>query len=1004
MRILQTSPSPVQRQLLLLCAFFLTIGVSAQHTVNGTVLSAEEEEALIGVNILVKGTDSGTITDIDGSYQVEAPSPSDTLVVSYVGYKTLEVPINGRSTIDINLSLQLEVLEEVVVVGYGVQRKSDLTGSVSTLKPEEVTRIPNANVEQSLQGKIPGVQVTPVSGEPGAGAAIRIRGVGTFNNASPLYVVDGMLLDNIDFLNPNDIESINVLKDASATAIYGSRGANGVIIITTKKGTAQGRTAFNFDSYYGWQEPVTTIDLVNASQYAQLANEVSVNQGGDIVYDNPDAFTESTDWQDVIFRTAPQQSYQLSANGAYENISFNLSANYFQQDGIIRGSDFDRITLRLNAEYQLRENVTFGHNVTFVNSNRNIAPGVLTSAYRAAPIFAPRDSAGNFTDTNPVGNPEASLFYLDNNVGQTNRTVGNLYAEIDILPELQFRSSFGLDLENSESRNFAPVFFVSPLQQNEESNLFRGFNKRRNWLWENTLTYTQDWGIHALTGLAGVTAQENRFEFLNGSRRNIPEDQEELFYLNAGDVETQANSNGAAEWSMFSYLFRVNYSLLDRYLFTASFRADGSSRFGPENRFGYFPSFAVGWRIMDEPWMENQRVFSRLKLRAGWGVIGNDKISEYPGRPVVTPNLNAVFGRNQTLQTGASIVELANPEVRWESTEQYNLGLELGFLDDRLLAEIDLYQRVTDGILLQIEIPDYVGVDAPPFVNAADILNSGVDFKLDWRERVNDKFSYNLSFIGSTVYNETLELGQGKEALDGGGLGYNGILGTRTVVGQQVGSFFGYKVEGIFQNEADLEQFPTRGGEVPGDLRYADINGDGVITGADRTFIGDAIPDFTYGFTLGANYAGFDLTVEFNGQTGVSIWNAKKAARFGIYNFEVSYLDRWMEPGSSTTEPRVTNGGHNYLPSERFIENGNFMRLRNIVLGYTLPAELTQRANISNLRFFVSGTNLVTWTDYSGYTPEIAGQNGGQDVLSAGIDQGVYPIPKTVTLGLNVGF
>lgn len=999
-----SSPFPATRWLALAACLLTGTLAAQQATVTGRVIDAESQEPLIGVNILIKNTLSGTISDYDGNYVLDVPSLTDTLVFSYTGYEAQDIPIAGRTQIDVVLRVKQELLQEVVVIGYGVQRKEDVTGAISTLKADEIIRIPNANVEQSLQGKVAGVQVTPVSGRPGEGAAVRIRGVGTFNDASPLYVVDGMLLDDISFLNPNDIQDINVLKDASATAIYGSRGANGVIIITTKRGTSEGRNTFNVDAYYGTQQVVRKIDLANGQEYATLANEVNLNEGRNPAYPNPEVFGEGTDWQDVIFRTAPIQSYQLSANGAFDRINYNLSANYFQQDGIIRGSDFNRLTLRLNAEYKLTEAVTVGHNLAFANSHSTFGPEVLTDAYRVAPIFAPYDSLGNFTNTSPVANAEAEIFYLDNNIRQAQRTVGNLYLDIDFLEHFTLRSSFGLDLENGDSRNFVPEFVVSPIQQNLESFIYRRFDKNRTWLWENTLTYQQTFGNHNLTVLGGITAQDNRYEFLEGGRQNVPDDQEELYYLSAGDVQTQTNNNRASEWAMLSYLFRVNYALLNRYLVTVSFRADGSSRFGSDRRYGYFPSFALGWRITDEPFMEDQRLFSRLKLRGGWGQTGNDKISNYPGRPTVTYNLNTVFGGTETLNTGASIVQLANPEVQWESTTQLNIGLEMGFLNDRLQAEIDFYRRVTEGILLEIAIPSYVGVDAPPFVNAADILNRGFDFKVDWRDRIGPKFSYNLGFVGSTVYNETLALGQGKEVLDGGGIGYNGILGTRTVLGQPVGSYFGYIVEGIFQNQQDLDTYPRRGNEKPGDLRFADINGDSVITDLDRTFIGDAIPNFIYGFSAGFNIAGFDLVVEFNGQSGSQVWNSKKGARFGTYNFEASYLDRWTGEGTSNSEPRVTNGGHNYEPSQRFIESGDFLRLRSVVLGYTLPQSVLDRLHLQRLRLYVSGTNVATWQNYSGYTPEIAGNNGGQDVLSAGIDRGIYPIAKTWTFGLNLSF
>lgn len=984
--------------LLLLGGFCL----NAQVRVSGTVTSAADGEPLIGVNILVKNTTSGTITDFDGNFELEAPGANDTLVFSYIGYEPQEIVLGGRTRLDVAMEPARQLLEEVVVVGYGTQRKSDLTGAISSVKAEELQRIPGANLEQVLQGRVAGVQVTPVSGEPGAGAIIRIRGTGTLNDASPLYVVDGMLLDDISFLNLNDVESVEVLKDASATAIYGSRGANGVIIISTKRGKAQ-KTIFNTSAYYGSQQVVSTIDLVNGAEFAQLANEVAVNENRPPLFADPAAFGEGTDWQDVIFRTAPIQSFQISANGGNESILFNISANYFGQQGIVRGSDFDRVTLRLNNEYRLRPGVTLGHNLALVYGTRDFAAGVVPTAYRAEPIVPVYDSLGNFGDATvrvPISNPEAQIFY-NNNSDFAYRTVGNAYLDINFLKNFTFRSNVGIDLENSQGKNFLPKFEVSPtsLQRNEVSRLSVGQSRSSSWLWENTITYNKEWTNHRLTVLGGTTAQEFASENLGGARINFPGETEEFYYLSAGETEGQTNFNNSFSWSMLSYLFRVNYVFLDRYLLTASMRADGSSRFGRDNRYGFFPSVALGWNVTNEAFMKNIELISRLKLRASWGQIGNDKIGAYAGRPTVTSNLNAVFGRTPQLLNGASIVSLANPAIKWESTTQSNVGLEIGLLNNRLTAEVDYYSRTTDDILVSVPIPDYIGADASPVINAAKVRNQGFDFNVGWRESLG-KLGYNFNVIASTVNNEVLQLGEGQEEIFGGGLGVGGLLGTRTVVGRPIGSFFGYVVEGVFQNQQEIDSAPIRGPERPGDLRFADINGDGQITAADRTFIGSPIPDLIYSFSAGADFAGFDFTVDFYGQSGAEIINAKKMARFGTYNFEASYLDRWTGEGTSNSEPRVTNGGHNYEFSERFVEDGSFLRLRTIQLGYSLPRDVLDKIRLTRLRFYVNGTNLLTWTDYSGYTPEIASGS----VIDVGIDRGVFPIAKMITFGIDANF
>lgn len=989
----------------LLAALFCLNGLLAQVDISGTVLAADTGESLIGVNITIEGTSTGTITDFEGQFTLNVPSTDAVLSFSYVGYMAQSVTLNGRTQLEIRLE-NGNVLEEIVVVGYGVQRKSDLTGAIASLDAEEIQRIPTGNVEQALQGKIAGMQVTPSSGRPGAGAIVRIRGIGTFNDSSPLYVVDGMLLNDISFLAPDDIESLEVLKDASATAIYGSRGANGVIIVTTKKGSATGGSTITVSSYYGVQEVANQLDLVNGSEYAQLVNELSVNEGGGIRYDNPANFGEGTDWQDVIFRAAPMRNIQVAANGGSENMVYNISFNYFEQEGIIRGSGYERFTIRLNNEYKLKDYISLGHNLALTYTENLNGPGVLTTAYRSAPIAPVYDSLGNFSplsaEISSTANAEASFFYQNNN-SLAYRGVGNVYLDIRPFKGLTLRSSFGLDLSKSENKSFVPVFEVSAIQQNRDSRLNVGNATSRNWLWENTLTYDKKWKNHRINVLAGITSQEFDFEQISGSRLNLIGENESFFFLNAGDETTSTVNNSADTWSILSYLFRVNYSLMDKYLMTVSYRADGSSKFGANNRYGYFPSVALGWNLTGESFMEGQTTISRLKLRGSWGEVGNEKIGTFRYSPLVTSNLNVIFGQDESLdnvQNGAAVLNLANPDLRWEETTQIDFGIEIGLLNNRLTAEIDYYSRTTSDILAAVPIPNYIGSEQNPIVNAAEMRNSGIDVNLRWRESRN-KLDYSINLIASTVNNEVLSIGGGREEIFSGGLGFGGWLGTRTIIGEPIGSFYGWKVAGIFQTEEELNGAPSRGSEGGvGDLRFEDTNGDGVITDTDRVLLGNPIPDLIYGLNIGLAYAGFDFAIEFNGQSGNEIFNSKKAARFGLYNFETSFLDRWTGPGTSNFEPRVTNSGHNYIPSDRFIEDGSFIRLRNLQLGYTLPNAWMQKAKLKDFRVYVSGTNLITWTDYTGYMPEV----GSSSPFSSGIDAGIYPIAKTYTVGVNVSF
>lgn len=996
----------VKKGLSSLYLFFFLIGTAyAQQRVQGTVTSADDGNPLPGVNITVKNTTIGTSTGSDGNYSLNVPDTSNVLVFSFIGFQTREVQINGRSRIDVALETQVySPGEEIVVVGYGTQQKSDVTGAVSTVSVDEVKKIPTSNLQDALQGQVAGVQITPVSGAPGEEQPnVRIRGVGTLNNASPIYVVDGLILDDISFLNPNDIESVQVLKDASATAIYGVRGANGVIIVTTNQGT-RGATQIEFSSYAGVQRVADKIDLTNANQYATLANELAANEGQPPFFSNPDQFGEGTDWQDVIFQPGAIQNYQLSASGGNENLAFSVSGNYFSQEGVVIGSDFERVTLRLNNTYFISDNVNFGHNVALTYFDRTDANGGLVgAAYKTDPTISPRNEDDDFSNASvrsSGGNPAASAFFTNNdNFGY--RTVGDAYITVDFSDNFVFKSSFGLDLQRDQFRDFTPVFFVSPTQQNTDSDIRVESEFRTNWLWENTLTYQQDFDDHSVTLLGGITAQEQKFEELGGRRINVPGSDDNLWYLNAGQEEGQLNFNGAEENAYFSYLFRANYQYEDRYLFTGSYRVDGSSRFREDNRLGYFPSVALGWIISEEPFFSDIQAVSYFKLRGSYGVIGNDKTVPYPTFVTLNTNELAVFGESENLNNGTTITQIVNQDQIWEETEQLDIGFELNLFNDRLQSEIDYYQRDTEGVLVSVPIPDYVGVTNDPVVNAAEVRNKGFDFNLSWRQSSGD-WSYNIGVVASTVENEVLALGQGNEEIFSGGLVNEISSTTRTVVGGEIGAFYGYKVLGVFQTQQEIDNSPNRGGEVPGDLKYADTNGDGTITSDDRVPLGSPIPDWTFGLNLGANYKGFDLSLNFDGQAGNEIFNAKKAVRFGVENWETSALDRWTGPGTSNSEPRITSAGHNFLPSDRYVESADFFRLRNVQLGYNLPVGQLQQVGVRRIRVYASATNVFTITDYSGFSPQI----GGGNVLATGIDRnrGVYPIASVYTGGIEISF
>jgi len=1006
---------------LVAACLFLVPDARGQQT--GTITGSVVEDTgdpLPGANVVISGTERGTSTNASSTFELTGLDPGTyTLRASFVGYlsSTKDVRVEAGETSQVRFTLQSDVarLDSVVVVGYGQQKRRDLTGAVSSVSGEELGRIAVSNVGETLQGQVAGVDVTPQSGAPGEGAQIRIRGVGTLNNTAPLFVVDGVLTDDISYLNPRDIESIEVLKDASATAIYGSRGANGVVIISTKRGNYGQEATFNVSVSQGWSQLADPVELTNAQEYATLANEARENAGGDPIFDNPDQFGEGTDWQDFLYGVAPRQEAQISARGGSESITYSFSGNYLREEGIARKTDFQRASLRANNTYILNEAIEIGNNLAFTyRTGTEQPPGIVRDGYFSAPTESPRTDDGEFSPItlSSGGNPAATSFYHRNEYSGV-RFVGNVYTEASFLNHFTFKTSLGVDYDRREERNFEPTFFVSSVQNNQRSEVVLGSVEESSWNWENTLSYQQAFDDHSIDAVVGVTAQELTHEELGGSRLNVIGEEPNLWYLSAGQADGQTNFNTAFDWSILSYLGRVNYNYLDRYLLTATLRVDGSSRFGENNRYGYFPSVALGWRLSDEPFLEDAESLSNLKLRASWGIIGNDKIGAYPAIPTIQGNLNAVLGDGEELQFGATPNELANPDVKWEETRQFNVGADIGFFDDQLTADVNYYRRTTEGILLQLPLPDFVGVGTLPFINAAEIRNSGFEGRIGWSQSLENGFSYSVSVNGATLNNEVESLAEGRTEIFGGEL--FGTVATRTAPGLPVGSFYGYEVNGVYQTPDEIANTPSTPGAVPGDLNFADTNGDGTVDANDRTRIGSPIPDFSFGANLNMEYAGFDLSASLSGKTGYQIFNAKKRLRFGVENFEESTLDRWTGPGTSNSEPRVTNFGRNYLPSEYLLEDGDHLKIRNVQLGYSLPSSVTNTAGMDNVRVYVNVTNLYTFDGYSGYTPEIAGidraegsttTQGSQNinVLDAGIDRGIYPTSRTLTVGLDLTF
>lgn len=1001
-----------------LSLFFLVaviaIGKAQELTLEGRITSAEDNMALPGAAIQIKGTTEGTITDVEGQYSLTV-APESVLIVSYVGFKSQEIPVNSRSVIDISLELDLVSMEEIVVVGYGSVRKSDLTGSVASVRTEDLVKVPVADPVQAMQGKVSGLQILNASGEPGDAPVIRLRGITTTNNNNPLFVVDGVIIDSgvttddenddnnnrspLDFLNARDIESVEVLKDASATAIFGARGSNGVIIVTTRRGS-KGKVSVSLNAEQGWETVANRISLMNGREFAGYVNDIDPDEPGP--YSNFDALN-NTDWQDLIFNSGTSiRNYNASFSGANDRVNYYAGVGYYYQEGILDKSDLERITVKLNADFQLSDQLKLGINFSVANYDKQNAPNVINAAYRAWPIDEPYGSNGEFAEVRGNGNPLAAIEY-SNDFRETLRAIGNTYLEYNFLPGFTIKSSYQFDIENTKTTNFTPEFFVAPLQQNETSDLTKGYRDSQLWLWENTLSWNKEIDVHRFNAVLGYTIQESTSEFLNGITENLLREGEDFWYVDAGEQDFERADNGGAESAIVSVLFRVNYSLLDRYLFTATYRRDESSKFGPNNRYGVFPSVAVGWNLSNEPFFPQNRIIDLVKIRSSYGLLGNDKIRYLDQFSRISSGQDAVFGTDEQLNPGASFEGAGNPDLKWEETSQFDIGMDLEFLRSRLTAELDYYVKETNDILVLLSPAGYSGYGA--FVdlryNAASVKNSGFEFNVNWRDDVG-ALSYGVGVLGSTLNNEVTDIGEqlgGASVITDGDLG-NGQRVTRTQVGEPIGSFYGYDIVGIYQNDQDLEDHPHLFAADVGDFIFNDTNDDGIINSEDMINLGSSIPDFTYGSSLFANYKGFGVSVDFQGQRGNKIYNGKQAIQFSLLNYETKFVERWTGEGSSSTAPRASQGGVNFQPSEFFVEDGSFLRLRTVTLSYDLPLKLLENLSLGSARVYLRGVNLATWTDWSGYSPDL----GARSVTDGVIDLGVYPITRIYSAGMNLTF
>lgn len=1021
----------MRKHLFLIILLFACINAFAQQTKNisGTVYDSNTGETLIGVSIVETGTTNGTVTDMDGKYTLKITSGQVTF--SYVGYKkeTLNIPKSGVY----NARLESDnKLDEVVVVGYGTQRKSDLTGSLSSISSKDIKNYAVSNASELLTGKAAGVFVAASSGQPGSDAVIRIRGLGTVNDNNPLYVVDGQFMDNISSLNPSDIERMEVLKDASASAIYGSRGSNGVILITTKGGV-KGETVVTLDAYVGVKNSYKALDMMNSDQYYNFIMEA---------YKHDDTFQNSmknkftnqynkgynTNWWNEVTRTAFNQNYNLSIRKGSEKSRSAISLGYVDDQGAIITTEFRRLSLKLNQEYDINDYITVGATVNLAKIKKRDAGAIpsfdfIQKADPFTPVINPLvdPSSANYEynkyaptewsyDPNPV-----AMLELPNRYNDIFNVFGNAFAQLKLAKGLSYRIQYSFERYQDVGKDFRPVYTSTfsednlankESKYNTETQLSNSSYVTSNYLVEQRLNYNGSWKKHNLDAMVAMTYEKNSNEGINAFKRNALGNDDIYQILSAQTIGDQASGDKVTS-SMLSYLGRVNYSYDDRYLATVNFRADGSSRFAKNNRWGYFPSVSLGWRISNEAFFKNLNIdntLSNLKLRLGWGQNGNQRIDRDAPLTLIGTNKEMQWYFGDKYKQGYVPTYVGNADIKWETSQQTNIGLDMSFFKNSLEVTMDFYIKETNDMLLNMPIPSFGAFPNSPFFNAGDLKNTGFELVTNYRNRIGKDFNYNVGLNLSTYKTEITKLSS--EYLSGNV--------SRTYVGGPIGRFWGYKQIGIFQNQQEIDSYTDKNGTKiqpnakPGDFKFAKLGEAGALNDDDdRTFIGDPNPDLIYGFNLGFNYKNFDVSMAFQGMLGNDIWNVAKGtlSSAGRQNaLAAAYTKAWTKEGDTNAlYPRITNSdsNNNMRGSSFYVEDGSYLRLQNMQIGYTIPSQLCRKSNLfSSCRIYVSGQNLFTLTGYSGLDPEL----GINNPLNMGVDTTRYPSSRTFTFGVNLQF
>ncbi|UWY27672.1 TonB-dependent receptor [Flavobacterium sp. TR2] len=1009
------------------------------QTVKGKVTSGGN--SLPGVSVIVQGTKNGTVTDFDGSFVLNNIEPKAMLLFTYIGYKNLI--LEAKPNMQVVMASDLEKLNEVVVIGYGTSKRKDINGAVSSIKASEIQDKPFISIDQALVGKAAGVNVTQNSGTPGGGISVQIRGITSINGNEPLYVIDGTPVfadknnDSFSFsalgggngqtknsalsgLNISDIETIDILKDASATAIYGSSGANGVVLITTKKGK-KGKSKFTYETYLGTQQINNTVDVLNLPQYAAYQAKIYKLNGEPVPYQyqKPNLLGNGTNWQDELFRTATIYNHQLSFSGEKDGTRFYTSLNYFDQEGIVLNSDFNRLAMRLNVDSNVKSWLKIGNNLSISKSSQQVVRnddrgGLVMNALRQSPELPVRAADGSYagptsglgSSANEATNPIALSEY-NNATTERFKINGNLFADFTILKGLVFRSELGYDLNFSKNSTFVPKYTLGNVTELLNKS-FKQQDQSYYWNIKNYLTYNKTLNEkHNFTFLLGQEAQESYYEYLSGYRTGDFLNKD-FTNLNIGDIATALNGNGSGRWSMTSYISRLNYGFSDRYSFSASLRADASSNFGPNHKWGYFPSFSGGWTVSNEKFFEPlSKSVNYLKFKAGYGLVGNQNIPANRYQTILSLLASPFGGVSPTIDN------LGNPDIKWESLKSFNTGFELAMLNNRVKLDFDYYIKNSSDFLTK-QINDESNQSALNYyLNTGEIVTKGIELTLNTRNIAAENFSWDTTIIFSKYNNELTRFqGQGKSLL--GKVQFDLYNVTRTTEGQPVGQFYGYVTDGLFKNAAELAAGPIQeAGTGVGDIRFKDLNGDGKIDSKDQTAIGDAIPDFTYAITNNLRYKNFNFSVSLTGSQGNKIYNFTRHYIDGIYP---GFGDRFgnvstqamqaFEPGvnENTDVPRITlndpNG--NGRISNRFVEDGSYLRIQNVSLSYDLPNKIFDNSIISKVRLYANVQNLYTFTKYTGFDPALG--NLDQNITLSGIDLGRYPVPRITSIGVNLEF